>query len=175
MSTNMRMMWSGLASLGLLLCGYTATAQSGGGQPLFGRWTGERPTDGYIWHFRYQLELIPVGDGKANFGVPHRYKYTVQQISPRRPFWTMTQTGTFILRPSDSNQWKIMMEFLPDQGSEGPPTEADRIALVDNIGLPDDHRRVFRVRNLNGDLYFQLENASPRDGLDRVWRLQFNN
>ena len=161
------------ALVSLLLCGHTATAQSGGGQPLFGKWTGERPTNGYVWEFRYQFELIP--GGNANFGVPHRYKYTVEQISPKRPFWTMTQTGTFILRPTDSNQWKVMMEFLPDPGSEGPPTEADRTALVGNIGLLDDHRRIFRVRNLNGDLYLQLQDASPRDGLDRVWHLNFSN
>jgi hypothetical protein len=71
-----------------------------GGQPLFGRWMGERPTNGYVWQFKYQFEFIQSGEGGANYGVPHRYKYTVTQVSPKRPFWTMTQTGTFILRPT---------------------------------------------------------------------------
>jgi len=144
----------------------------GQGQQLFGKWMGERPTDGYVWQFKYQFELIPGSEGGANYGVPHRYKYTVKQLSTKRPFWTMTQTGTFTLKPTDSSQWKIMMEFRPDPGSQAPPTEADRTALVDVLGLPDDRVRLYRVRNSQGRLYFQLSDAPPADGIEQVWYLE---
>src|SRR5438045_3764367 len=108
---------------------------------LFGRWSGERPTDGYVWVFRYQLEFSSNGQPGPNYGIPYSYRYAVRQISDQRPNWTMANTGTFLLRRTDSAYWKIIMDFQPDPGSAGPPTEEDREALVDRLGLPEDRTR----------------------------------
>jgi len=136
---------------------------------LFGRWAGERPTDGYVWQFRYQIEFFSNGKGGPNFGESYPYRYTARQISPKKPFWTITHTGAFSMRQTDSQYWKVILDFRPDPGSQPPPSEDDRTALVDILGLPDNNPRSFRIRDTAGALYFQLTDAPASDGIDRVW------
>src|SRR5688572_21878073 len=101
--------------------------------PLSGRWIGYRPTNGYVWEIRYQLDFDDNG----------RYSYQARQVSTKKPFWRIEHKGQYRLLGSDSPRWRAILQLIPDNGSAPPPTEDDRTALVDLLGLPDDKPRKF--------------------------------
>jgi hypothetical protein len=133
------------------------------GNPLIGKWSGYRPTDGYIYEIRYQLEFLSDGT----------YHYVARQVSPKRRLWKIEHHGRFTMARSDSKYWQAILVLVPDAGSASPPTEADRKALVDELGLPDNKPRNFRVRkeSFRDGFDFQLTDADPSDGVEQVWYL----
>jgi hypothetical protein len=131
---------------------------------LLGKWIGYRPTDGYVWEIRYQFEF-------RNDGT---YTYTARQVSPKKPFWKIELTGTYRLSPPDSRRYQAMLLLDPDTGSAGPPTEDDRTALLDILGLPDNRPRKIRIRrsSLAGQFDTQLSDSDPNDGIEQCWYLR---
>jgi hypothetical protein len=129
---------------------------------LVGRFAGYRPTNGYVWEIRYSIEFRADGT----------YTYSARQQSPQKPFWKIDHTGRYVLVLSDAPNWTARVELQPNTGSGPPPTEDDRTALVDILGLPDERPRRFRIRPAppNGRFTLQLDAANPTD-LDQTWYL----
>src|SRR5262245_56513630 len=120
--------------------------------PLVGVWTGIRPTNGYVWEFRFTLELKADGT----------YSYSVLQAGSRRRPWKLSMTGRWGVTRATSPTWPLQLEMVPDPGSPAPPTEEDRLALFDDLGLPDDRRHTFRVRPSSiGGFAVQPVEANP--------------
>jgi hypothetical protein len=133
------------------------------GNPLIGKWAGYRPTNGYVYEIRYQMEFLRDGT----------YQYVARQVSTKTPFWRIEQHGRFTMARSDSRYWQAILVLVPDNDSPGPPTETDRTALVDVLGLPDNKPRNFRVRkeSFRDGFELQLTDADPSDGIEQVWYL----
>jgi hypothetical protein len=156
--------WREALLIAVAVVGGVVTASGQGRGPLLGRWVGHRPTNGYIWEFRFQIEFLPDG----------RYAYTVKQVSPKKDFWTLVHTGRYRYLPPDANGWSGTVELLPDSGSAAPPTSADRAALFDVIGLPDEQPHRFRYKLSQtglSSIEIQPSDANPRDHIGQTWNL----
>jgi hypothetical protein len=153
-----------LTLLALLAGAAPIDAQSGNPHPLAGVWTGRRPTNGYIWEIRFQIEFRPDGT----------YAYSARQVSPRKPFWRLEHTGRFRYATADARGWDAIVQLVPDRGSAPPPTEDDRIALFDILGLPDERPHQFRFRLSRMELSsitIQPIEANPSDLVAQTWTL----
>jgi hypothetical protein len=139
-------------------------AQATGNNPFVGRWGGTRPTNGYVWEIRHQMEFMPDGT----------YTYTAKQVSPKKDFWTLQHRGRYRFLRSDASGWDGIVELTPDPGSAPPPTEADRTALFDVLGLPDERPHQFRFklsRTGGSSIEIQPTDANARDHIDQTWTL----
>ena len=135
-----------------------------GSNPLLGQWSGTRPTNGYIWEIRFRMEFLPNGT----------YAYTAQQVSPRKDFWKLAHTGTYRFLPADARGWSGIVEIVPDRGSVAPPTEPDRTALYDVLGLPDErpHRFRYKLSQMGLEsIEVQPTDANPGDHIEQTWHL----
>ena len=140
------------------------STQTGNNHPLAGSWNGRRPTNGYVYEFRFNIDFKPDGT----------YAYTVRQLSPQKPFWTLEHTGRFRYLKTDANGWDAIVELVPDRGSAAPPTPADRTALFDVLGLPDERPHQFRYKqSVTGlsSIQVQPTDADPSDYIDQTWSL----
>lgn len=119
----------------------------------------------YKWEIRYEFEFDDSGG----------YTYKAKQVSSIKPFWMIEHKGEYYVLLSDSKGWQVVLELVPNPGSTPPPTEHDRTALVEVLGLPDDRSRRFRIRRHpidNSWFHLQPIDADARNYLDRDWGLK---